>query len=618
MKLLHDFIIFSLLATVMGASKGLIETFRSRNDIKGAVWEKDFKKVSSIIERKQCGFLLKDEMELLRFLAVSAGDSVRDPNGDIYEILTVSCSNETAFMLGAVSGALLHDDSAVLEFILGIVQFSVDDGEMRNLSGRILSRCVKARNRRCVEILLDWEIPLECSGRNLMHLAAEVDDVELVKLAPVNRLFLDRRDSQNLYPLEDVYTKEMALAMNDRWDLESSLAEPSWSCTKQMYALTRQYQIPDKTLHYRLNRISRCMQDSTSHMLPNRMNIVVRRDHVVEDTIMAAEGNPNVWYSPNLAVRAEFEGEMGLDYGGPRLEWLTLLIDSFFKDPSPTDDVYEYTAPLFHSIDDESGMYAPNNLYPPHVYKFAGSIVALALKDQISLKVKLISAVVKCALVGTFEFTLREFIAQHPAHYKTLMKLKELDADTFENLDLHYESNAKAKVAYKDLNEYVYDVARFRLFGIYEPALRAFSEGFHSIARYARLYNYFTHEEIGNILRGGSGAFSVKEFLAHCTITANLPGSLAMFTEMLETLNTNERLALVRFMTGRNSIPFEGISSLPQKFEICFDALPETSFPTAATCFSRLSMPRGIQNAAEMKKKLLYSIEHSKDTFSLS
>jgi hypothetical protein len=220
--------------------------------------------------------------------------------------------------------------------------------------------------------------------------------------------------------------------------------------------------------------------------------------------------------------------------------------------------------------------------------------------------------------VGTFEFTLREFIAQHPAHYKTLMKLKELDADTFENLDLHYESNAKAKVAYKNVKEYILDVARFRLFGIYEPALRAFSEGFNSIARYARLYNYFTHEEIGNILRGGSGAFSVKEFLAHCTITANLPGSLAMFTEMLETLNTNERLALVRFMTGRNSIPFEGISSLPQKFEICFDALPETSFPTAATCFSRLSMPRGIQNAAEMKKKLLYSIEHSKDTFSLS
>ena len=94
---------------------------------------------------------------------------------------------------------------------------------------------------------------------------------------------------------------------------------------------------------------------------------------------------------------------MGIDEGGPRLEWLGLMIKAMFQ-LNPDGAVENFTAPLFKEVDKVSGMYAPTMDYDDTVYGFAGTILALAFREKISLEVDLIPAIVKTILIKGYSY----------------------------------------------------------------------------------------------------------------------------------------------------------------------------------------------------------------------
>ena len=68
-------------------------------------------------------------------------------------------------------------------------------------------------------------------------------------------------------------------------------------------------------------------------------------------------------------------------------------------------------------------MFAPTMEYYDTVYEFAGSILALAFREKISLKVNLIPAILKAILInGEYRYSPEDIQRQHPVIYKTWSK----------------------------------------------------------------------------------------------------------------------------------------------------------------------------------------------------
>ena len=78
----------------------------------------------------------------------------------------------------------------------------------------------------------------------------------------------------------------------------------------------------------------------TQHVIPRQMKILVRRDHLYEDSYNVIMKVKDVEVL-KAQLWVEFQGEKGLDYGGVAREWFHLLSHEMF---SPYCGMFEYSA----------------------------------------------------------------------------------------------------------------------------------------------------------------------------------------------------------------------------------------------------------------------------------
>ena len=57
----------------------------------------------------------------------------------------------------------------------------------------------------------------------------------------------------------------------------------------------------------------------------------IRRDHPVYDTAMALEYHHKKLKRPNTHLQVVFSGELGIDHGGLKKEWFSLVNDELFN-----------------------------------------------------------------------------------------------------------------------------------------------------------------------------------------------------------------------------------------------------------------------------------------------
>ncbi|CAB4044032.1 E3 ubiquitin- ligase NEDD4-like, partial [Paramuricea clavata] len=108
--------------------------------------------------------------------------------------------------------------------------------------------------------------------------------------------------------------------------------------------------------------------------VPNKYDINVRRETVLEDSFRAITNAPSADY---LKTRpwVIFDGEVGLDYGGVQREWFYLLSKEVFN---PYYGLFEYSANDTYTlqINPNSGLCNEEHL---KYFKFIGRIAGMAV-----------------------------------------------------------------------------------------------------------------------------------------------------------------------------------------------------------------------------------------------
>ncbi len=599
------FLLYFLGLTEASLTNRLGELFSGKQAIKDAVLSGDNDAVTRVLKLRSCDLLLQNEHELLKIVVEN------DPNKMLHRIFNDFCIFQENFLIKAVQSALRYEDEQVLDNLLNVLRERLE--EFHNyLVGGVFERCAMAKHIRCIETMVDWQISLTTNGKNIVHLAAQTDNMRLINLAPRNESFLDKRANNGYFPMNLVSSKEMAQAILNLWDQESKKILPSMESVMQIHYMAKLFKLNDNTLNLRVHYAASELQERINK--EEHFTLTVHRKTIFKNSYEQAhrQFNSTYWYRPELNVRIIFVGEAGIDAGGPRLDWLGEIIRVMFIS-NREGKVEDFTAPIFVVVDEDTGMYAPNMEYisktsnTENVFKFAGSIVALAFRDKLSLNVKFIPAITKALAKSNWKrYDEVDFAEQHPQIHKSLMNLNRLTDEELKDFD--------ETLTGKNLSKYISDVGADYLYKKYERAIQAFANGFHIINDQKRLFNVFTHRELADVLRGGEQVFDLESFKNHCVISGT-NGSKEMFWEMMEMLNEEEKMKFFKFVTGRSSLPFEGIYGLTQKIKIKLDELNEGLWPTAATCFSIASFPKNLTAAQEMKEKLFKSIEKSGSEF---
>ena len=459
--------------------------------------------------------------------------------------------------------------------------------------GTIFYKCASNRFYSCVSQIMQMNPLTLYEGKNILHLAAILRDRILLELAPTNVLYLHMKDKiGGNVPTKYVNNKYLTEDFVIRAKMES------WSTPypKELQAnIDYMKKSNDVNFISSAERISGMFVDSSWFQLKMPMIMTVPRDNILEYSFQELNSMGVIWYSPShySQFSIKFVDEMGYDYSGVTIDWISSLIKIFFTADPNQPDIQQ----LFQPFED-SHYYVPTEFYSESHYKFAGSIVALALKFGITTRVEFIPSIYRLIL-GIEPVRTDDLQLVQPDVYKNLMLLKEYFADeeTIEDLDFNSMDQVDA---------YIHSHASFILYDRQKIYLKAFADGFRSkIPR--QISKYLDLNDLRDIIRGPLSV-SMSE------LRANLRYSEESFQKnlllsVLDDFSDENRFKFIRFVTGRHGLPYGGLSELDKRITVYFNALPYGHLPTASTCFSNLHLPP-VYSASELHRILSMAINN--------
>ena len=334
----------------------------------------------------------------------------------------------------------------------------------------------------------------------------------------------------------------------------------------------------------------------------------INRQYLLRDSWIEIMKINRKWFQPKQIFFIQFLNETGIDAGGLKIEWISELLQQFFKSSSTEQNSTSFTAPLFLKADDESDVYAPNKSYNCQVFRFAGSIVALAMAMNVGLKVKFIPSIYRAILQEELdlETDLRE---QSPSIYRNFQFLK-LSTTKLSDLELTLLSNPQSFVTRRNLSKYIREYSLQILIERYKDEISEFVKGFHSVLP-VKVSNYFTFEELRNVLTGKPADFTAEEFLENCD--CKCLGTKEALGQFITEVSVEQRGLLLKFITGLNSLPIQGIAGLNDSINVEIDDSLIGKLPTSATCSFLLKVPPFV-DYSHFKETLMMSIELSNTT----
>ncbi|XP_022814936.1 apoptosis-resistant E3 ubiquitin protein ligase 1 isoform X2 [Spodoptera litura] len=331
-----------------------------------------------------------------------------------------------------------------------------------------------------------------------------------------------------------------------------------------------------------------------------------------------------------------FQGEQGVDWGGVRREWFSLLCGQLF-DPK---------FGLFVSFHDSpTGLVHPNPDRPPHLklkhFELAGKLVGKCVYES--------------ALGGSYRQLVRarltrSFLAQIiglRVHYKYfeqddpelyLSKIKyvlETDLDGGDSVpelyfaDDVYDSSgrlvethdllpngATIRVCNSNKISYLDALAQWRLAARVRAETEAFLRGLAVLVP-DNLLAIFDENEL-ELLLCGTGELSVHDWRTHALVAGagrDWERVLAWFWAALSSFTTEERARLLQFTTGCSQLPPGGFQELNPRFQIT--AAPNFgALPTAHTCFNQLCLP-DYDSYEHLVHALLWAINEGGEGFGM-
>ncbi|XP_011494375.1 PREDICTED: E3 ubiquitin-protein ligase Nedd-4 [Ceratosolen solmsi marchali] len=354
--------------------------------------------------------------------------------------------------------------------------------------------------------------------------------------------------------------------------------------------------------------------------VPNKFEIKVGRNNILEDSYRIISSVNRVEIL-KTKLWVEFEGEVGLDYGGLAREWFFLLSKEMFN---PYYGLFEYSAMDNYTlqINPFSGVCNEEHL---NYFKFIGRLPWEIVGCEIE-KTFFIRPFYKMMLSKTID--LKDMESVDSEYYNSLLWIKENDPSELEltfcvdeesfghTSQRELKSNgANVPVTNDNKDEYISLVIQWRFVSRVQEQMNAFLEGFNALVPLT-LVKIFDENEL-ELLMCGIQHIDVKDWKQNTLYKGDYHANhitVQWFWRVVLSFNNEMRARLLQFVTGTSRVPMNGFKELygsngPQLFTIEKWGTPD-NYPRAHTCFNRIDLPP-YESYQQLRDKLIKAIEGS-------
>lgn len=355
--------------------------------------------------------------------------------------------------------------------------------------------------------------------------------------------------------------------------------------------------------------------------VPNKFEVKVIRSNILEDSYRIISSVNRVEIL-KTKLWVEFEGEVGLDYGGLAREWFFLLSKEMFN---PYYGLFEYSAMDNYTlqINPASGVCNEEHL---NYFKFIGRVAGMAVYHGKLLDAFFIRPFYKMMLGKAID--LKDMESVDSEYYNSLLWIKENDPSELE-LTFCVDEESFGHTSQRELkpngvnisltnenkDEYISLVIQWRFVSRVQDQMNAFLEGFNALVPLT-LVKIFDEHEL-ELLMCGIQHIDVKDWKQNTLYKGDYHANhitVQWFWRVILSFNNEMRARLLQFVTGTSRVPMNGFKELygsngPQLFTIEKWGTPD-NYPRAHTCFNRIDLPP-YESYQQLRDKLIKAIEGS-------
>lgn len=355
--------------------------------------------------------------------------------------------------------------------------------------------------------------------------------------------------------------------------------------------------------------------------VPNKFEIKVRRRSILEDSFRVIRTVARVDLL-KTKLWVEFEGEVGLDYGGLAREWFYLLSKEMFN---PYYGLFEYSAMDNYTlqINPTSGLCNEDHLA---YFKFIGRVAGMAVYHGKLLDAFFIRPFYKMMLSKPID--LKDMESVDSEYYKSLLWIKEndpagldltfsVDEEIFGRTTVHelIEGGANVPLENSNKDEYIKCIIQWRFVGRVQEQMNAFLEGFSDLVPLS-VIKIFDENEL-ELLMCGIQHIDVKDWKQNTVYKGDYHCNhlvVQYFWRVVLSFTNEMRARLLQFVTGTSRVPMNGFKELYGSNGLQLFTIEKwgttDNYPRAHTCFNRLDLPP-YESYAQLKEKLVKAIEGS-------
>lgn len=336
------------------------------------------------------------------------------------------------------------------------------------------------------------------------------------------------------------------------------------------------------------------------------IEVEIRRDNLVLDAIRNISSIKNL----KRPFTVKFVGEDGQDAGGVRKEFFMLTLNEVLN---PKYGMFR------HYRDSDLLWFSDYELETDEMYHLIGTLCGLAVYNSTIIDINFPLALYKKLLgVQPTLSDLKELDPLFGSGLQQLIDYIEEDGDTIEetfelnftatrevfgeitNVDL-IENGANIPVTSENRSQYIHAYLDYVFNRSIKSQFECFSKGFLRVCG-GEVMNLFRPEELMEMVVGNQN-YNWEELEKKTTYKGEYYRNhqvIIWFWEVFHSMTADEKKQFVRFLTGSNKIPINGL-------EVIIQPLPfgDEYLPVAHTCFNVLDLPRYSSKAIlEAKLKL--------------
>jgi len=356
------------------------------------------------------------------------------------------------------------------------------------------------------------------------------------------------------------------------------------------------------------------VKENEEYEYDDEKTIFVKRDNILEDTIRQFEVIPHKEIISNSKI--EFVKEPGVDAGGLKKEWLTLL----------TKEIFDPIKGLFQLSPNSRTIHPhPLSIIQPDAltyFNIAGFIVGLAIREKIPINVSFSKSFLKLMMdIQPNMNDLEDIDPELVSSWRWMLKndVEDLEQPFMYELDVFgtrviqelCENGSETIVDEENKASYISEMCYAKSYNEVKQQVISFKNGLFEVIN-KDLLRIFSSGEL-EVLISGLSEIDSKDLLKHLQHKDIKKKQLVQwFKEIIEVMDQSMLANLLFFVTGTTKVPHEGFKNSPLSLTETSDGF--STLPVAHTCFRQLEIP-AYESKEQFYEKLVLAISEGKEGF---